>query len=165
LRNAFLCKDGKFVIGTHHPEPKYWPLLCDAAETPELMEDPRFATEDLRKENAPALIAIFDEVFATKTRDEWMVLFQERGMMYSPVQTSAEVPDDPQALVNGYIVPFDHPRLGKVQIPGYPAHFSACRAGTKSAAPTIGQHTDEVLRELGYGEEGIAAMRAEGIIR
>jgi len=165
LRNVFLCKDGKFIMGTHHPEPKYWPLLCDAVGRPELMEDPRFTTEELRKQNAPALVAIFDEIFATKTRDEWMVLFQERGMMFSPVQTAAEVPDDPQAIANDYIVPFDHPRLGKVKIPGYPAHFSECSAGTRSAAPTIGQHTDEILREIGYDAEAIATLRAEGIVR
>lgn len=165
LRNAFLCKDGKYVMGTHHPEPKYWPTLCEVTGMPELIDDPRFATEELRKANCPELIAIFDPVFATKTRDEWMEIFQARKMMFSSVQTIAEVPDDPQAIVNRYVLPFDHPRLGRVTIPGYPIHFSECRAGTRSAAPMIGEHTDVVLREIGYSDEDIAAMRQDGVIR
>ena len=165
LRNGFICKDGKFIIGTHHPESKYWPTLCEATGTPELADDPRFATEELRKTNCPELIDIFDQVFVTKTRDEWMEIFQERKMMFSPVQTIAEVPNDPQAIINGYVQPFDHPRLGRVTIPGYPIIFSACRAGTRSAAPMIGEHTDVVLREIGYSDDDIEALRREGVIR
>jgi crotonobetainyl-CoA:carnitine CoA-transferase CaiB-like acyl-CoA transferase len=165
LRNAFSCKDGKWIIGTHHPEEKYWPRLCEAAGMPELLTDPRFASEEARSLHRRELIDLFDAVFATKTRDEWMELFQKLGMMFSPVQTIAEVPNDPQAIANDYVVPFDHPRLGRVTVPGYPVHFGACSAGMRTAAPVIGEHTDEVLREIGYGQDELDAMRKAGVIR
>ena len=85
--------------------------------------------------------------------------------MFSSVQHISEVPSDPQALANDYVVPFDHPIHGRVKLPGYPVTFSACRAGTRSAAPSLGQHTDEVLREIGYEDSEIAALREEGVIK
>ena len=63
------------------------------------------------------------------------------------------------------MVPFDHPALGRVDIPGYPVHFSASKAGTRTAAPTLGQHTDPVLRDLGYTEENIRALKSEGVVK
>ena len=60
--------------------------------------------------------------------------------------TFCEATSDPQALANDYVVPFDHPTQGRVNLPGFPVDFIACRAGTRSAAPTLGQHTDEILR-------------------
>jgi crotonobetainyl-CoA:carnitine CoA-transferase CaiB-like acyl-CoA transferase len=165
LRNVFCCKDGKWIMGTHHPESKYWPTLCKATDMPELINDPCFATEIQRKTNCCELIAIFDKVFATKTCSEWMEILQPLGLMFCPIQTITEVPYDPQALVNGYAVPFDHPRLGRVMVPGYPTRFSACSAGMRCAAPLIGQNTDEVLQELGYGQVQLDAMRKDDVIR
>jgi crotonobetainyl-CoA:carnitine CoA-transferase CaiB-like acyl-CoA transferase len=165
LRNSFRCRDGGWVLGTHHPEEKYWPSFCEATEQTGLLDDPHF-TDDLgRPINFEELIEIFDRVFATRTRDEWMEIFRTRGLMFSSVQHIDEVMSDPQALENDYVVPFDHPTQGRVDIPGYPIRFSACRAGTRSAAPTLGQHSDEILREIGYGAPEIDALRREGVIR
>ena len=94
-----------------------------------------------------------------------MEIFQERGLMFSSVQRIGEVTSDPQALANDYVVPFDHPTQGRVNLPGYPVYFSACRSGTRSAAPTLGQHTDEILREIGYGDAEIDTLRQESVIR
>jgi len=165
LRNTFCCKDGKWIMGVHHPESKYWSIFCKATGMPELINDPRFATDSQRKTNCRELIAIFDKVFAEKTSGEWMDIFVPLGLMFCPIQTMADVIHDPQALVNHYSVPFDHPRLGRVMVPGYPVHFSACSAGMKSAAPLIGQHTDEILRELGYDQDQLETMRRKGVIR
>lgn len=165
LRNAFVCKDGKFVMGTHHPESKYWGPFCEATGQSALIDDPRFSTDEARKANASELIEIFDKVFLEKSRDEWMEVFQKYGLMISSVQTIAEVAADPQALINNYAVPFDHPKLGRLMVPGYPVRFSGCQAGMKSAAPDMGQHTDEVMKELGFSDREIINMKNDGVIK
>jgi crotonobetainyl-CoA:carnitine CoA-transferase CaiB-like acyl-CoA transferase len=165
MRNAFCCRDGGWILGTHHPEERYWPSFCEATGKTDLLNDPRFTDDVGRPINFVELIEIFDEVFATRTRDEWMEIFRERGLMFSSVQHISEVTSDPQALANDYVVPFDHPTQGRVNLPGYPVHFSACRSGTRGAAPTLGQHTDEILLEIGYGDSEIDVLRQEGVIR
>jgi crotonobetainyl-CoA:carnitine CoA-transferase CaiB-like acyl-CoA transferase len=164
MRNAFCCGDGGWILGTHHPEERYWPSFCEATGKTDLLNDPRFTDDSGRPVNFAELIEIFDEVFATRTRDEWMETFQERGLMFSSVQHISEVTNDPQALANDYVVSVDHPTQGQMNIPGYPVHFSASRSGTRSAAPTLGQHTDEVLREIGYRDPEIDTLRQEGVI-
>jgi crotonobetainyl-CoA:carnitine CoA-transferase CaiB-like acyl-CoA transferase len=165
MRNVFCCRDGGWILGTHHPEERYWRSFCEATGKTDLLENPHFTDAGGRPIHFAELIEIFDEVFATRTRDEWMEIFRQRGLMFSSVQHISEVPNDPQALANDYVVPFDHPRQGRVQLPGYPVHFSACRAGTRSSAPTLGQHTDAILREIGYGDSEIARLRREDVIR
>jgi len=165
LRNRFRCRDGKWVIGTHHPEDKYWPTFCEIMGRVDLLEDPRFADNAGRIANCVELVSIFDKVFATKTRDEWMELFHEKGLMFAPVQRISEVLTDPQALVNGYVTDFDHPTLGRMKTPGYPVHFSAMRAGIQCHAPVMGEHTDLIMREMGYDEEDIKQLKREEIIR
>jgi crotonobetainyl-CoA:carnitine CoA-transferase CaiB-like acyl-CoA transferase len=76
-----------------------------------------------------------------------------------------EIQNDPQALVNGYMVDYEDPDLGKVKIPGYPIHFSSQTAGTRSLAPTLGQHTREVLKELGHSDPDIDRLIQEGVAR
>jgi crotonobetainyl-CoA:carnitine CoA-transferase CaiB-like acyl-CoA transferase len=162
---VFCCGDGGWILGTHHPEERYWPSFCEATGRTDLLDDPRFTDEAGRPVNFAELMQIFDEVFATRTRDEWMEIFRERGLMFCSVQHISEVPTDPQALANDYVVPFDHPTQGSLKIAGYPVHFSACRAGTRAAAPTLGQHTNEILREIGCEGAEIEALRQEGVVK
>lgn len=165
LRNAFCCRDGRWIIGAHHPEEKYWADFCEATGQTQLLSNPRFTSEAGAPRDFAALTPVFDEVFATRPRDRWVALLQERGLMFCPVQHISEVPGDPQALENGYVAPFAHPVLGNVPIPGYPVRFSAQAAGTLRAAPGIGEHTEEILGELGYGAAEIARMRDSGAVR
>lgn len=165
LRNRFCCKDGKWLIGAHHPEEKYWPGFCEATGQSALLSDPRFKDDAGRRGHCQELIALFDEVFATKTRDEWLALLEAKGLMFCPVQGSREVFKDPQALINNYLVDFEHPTYGTLKIPGYPVHFSAARAGTQTKAPALGEHTDVIMRRIGYSEGEIQNLKAEGVIR
>ena len=163
LRNRFRCGDGKWVMSTHHPEDKFWAPFCTAFGREDLIDDPRFAEAGNRAANCQELVAIFDEIFEQKTRDQWMELFRENGLLFVPIQTIAEVRDDPQALASGYMVPFEHPEMGKVNIPGYPLHFSACEVGTKTLASGLGEHTGQILKEAGYSDEEVAALLDEGV--
>ena len=165
LRNSFQCADGEWIIGVHHPEEKYWELFCEITGQQDLLTDPRFADTPARRKHVAELIAIFDPVLATKTRDEWIDVFQKNGLMFTPVQHVGEVLDDPQALANAYVVEFDHPAHGRIKLPGYPARFSASEAGTRSAAPGLGEHSREILLDLGYSEDDLVALRKQDVIR
>jgi crotonobetainyl-CoA:carnitine CoA-transferase CaiB-like acyl-CoA transferase len=165
LRNVFCCQDGQWILGTHHPEARYWPSFCEATSQTALLNDPHFTDDSGNPTNYDGLIEIFDEVFATKPRDEWMEIFRKRGLMFCSVQRIWEVQSDPQALANDYVVPLDHPVQGQIKIPGYPVYFSACKAGTRSVAPKLGEHTNQILREIGYADPDIATLRNEGVIR
>jgi formyl-CoA transferase len=165
LRNLFRCKDNKWIMVTHHPEEKYWPLFCKATGQTVLLSDPRFADDSGRKVHCAELIAIFDKVFATKTRDEWVEILLKEKLMVCAVLNVDEIRDDPQARVNGYLVDFKDRLLGDVAIPGYPVHFSANRAGTRSFAPNLGEHTDLVMREIGYTDQEIQELKKEGVIK
>jgi len=165
LRNFYRCKDGKWIIGTHHPEEKYWPVFCEATGLPELKDDPRFADGAARASNCAELVGRFDKVFSTKTRDEWMDIFLSKGLMFSSIQHVSEIKNDPQAITNKYVVDFEDPVLGKLKIPGYPIHFSANRAGTRSLAPRLGEHTFTVLKEIGYTDQEVEGLKKEGVIR
>ena len=165
LRNFFSCQDGKWIIGTHHPEQKYWPLLCEATGQSELLHDPRFTDISKVLEDRPFLVERFDRVFATKTRSEWITILRGKGLMFGPVQRIEDVLTDPQALENRYVVDFEHRSLGQVKIPGYPVQFSASDAGTRSSAPALGEHTDSIMKEIGYSDQEIVLLRKTGVIR
>lgn len=165
LRNNFQCADGSWIIGVHHPEEKYWETFCRATDQMPLCSDDRFADNSSRQENCCALVEIFDRVMLTKDRDEWMAIFENHGLMFTPIQTVKEVLSDPQALANDYIVEFDHPEHGRIKIPGYPAKFSRCSAGTSAPAPGLGEHTDMVLKAAGYSEEEIRKLREDEVVR
>ena len=85
--------------------------------------------------------------------------------MVCPVLNVDEIKDDPQARVNGYVVDFKDRFLGDVKIPGYPVHFSANEAGTRSLAPTLGEHTDLVMHQMGYTDEEIQELKKDEVIK
>ena len=151
-------------MGTHHPEEKYWPVFCEITGQPDILSDPRFKDNAGRIANCPELVEIFDKVFASRTQEEWMKIFQENGMMFSPVYRNSDVLHDEQALVNNYLVDFEHPLLGKMKIPGYPIHFSENNACIQSSAPTLGEHTDQILGQMGFTDEEIRKFREDEVI-
>jgi crotonobetainyl-CoA:carnitine CoA-transferase CaiB-like acyl-CoA transferase len=165
LRNCFKCKDGRWIMGTNHPEDKFWPKFCELTGKPELVNDLRYADTATRGENAAELVALYDKIFIKQTRDEWLDLFRKNGFMFAPVQQLEEVLNDPQALENEYVSDFDHPVLGNIKIPGFPVSFSANRAGTKTPSPKLGEHTDQVLGEMGYTNQELKRLRENRVIK
>ncbi len=165
LRNVFCCGDGKWVMGTHHPDEKYWATFCKVMGTPELLEDPQYTDENGRPCQYPELNAKFDKVFSTRTRAEWMADLTASSLMFAPIQRIEEVQNDPQALENEYVRPGEYPPLGKLNVPGYPVYFSENRAGIQSSAPRQGEHTEEIMRELGYDTDAIKTLKKDGVVQ
>lgn len=157
-------RDGRWfwVIGL---EPgRHWPPLCRAIGHPEWAEDARFATREARALNGKELLRLLDEVFAMKPLAEWGRLFdREDDLWWAPVQTPDEVVADPQASAAGCWVGV--PDEGTTHLmPATPVDFSGTPWGPVGSAPAPGQHTDEILRELGRTREQIEALRERAAV-
>ena len=105
------------------------------------------------------LVGILDKKFAEQDRDERMKILKEEGCIFTPVQTPTEVTNDPQAIANNYFIHFDHPDWGKTKMAGFPWDFSDTPASCRRKAPGFGEHTSEILSELGYAESEIASLK------
>lgn len=163
LRNFYRCADGKWVMGTNHPEQKYWADFCRAMQLDELVEDSRFSDLDARTANLSSLYPILDGAFRTKDRDHWLTALRSAGLNFAPVNGFADVLDDEQAIDNGYVATVDHRQMGKVRQPAYPIRFGAFDAGPNRPAPLIGEHTREVLSAVGYAEAEINDLVSAGV--
>lgn len=166
LWNRYLCSDGKWlVLGMLQPD-KRWPIVCRALGLEHLEKDPKFLDQMQRGVNCEELIAIFDEIFITKTVPEWIKTLRETGdIICSPVQTLSDLITDPQVLANDYIVESNHRSVGRVKVPGHPIQFSETPGQIVADAPELGQNTEEVLIEIGgYDWEDIAQLKEEEVI-
>ncbi len=159
VRNFFCCKDNKWIMGVHHPEEKYWPILCEATGQEQLLSDTRFVSRADRERNCASLISIFDEVFKTLSRDEWIEKLVSHGLLFAPVQNVLDVFNDEEAVLNEYVVDFNENGSNPLKIPGYPIHFANYQPGTQKIGPQIGEHSEEILRELGYDDTLIKQYR------
>ena len=119
-----------------------------------------------RERNCEELISILDERFATRTYEEWDRRFQETGdLLYTRANNIEDLETDPQVLANDYITEWDHPRQGKMRIPGFAVQFSKTPQTLRLPAPDLGEHTQDVLLEHGYTREEIRRLIDEGVIR
>lgn len=167
LANHYKCQDGKWLLLAEVQADRYWSEFCQALGLAELEKDPRFASALARRESCQELITILDQVFATRTRDEWLRIFQERscGFAYTPINEVEDLVSDPQVRANDYIVDFPHPVLGPTRLVGFPVKFSATPAKIQSEAPEFGQHTEEVLMDIcGYTWDEISELRTAGAV-
>ena len=142
--------------------PARWPAFCRVIERADLIDDPRFNGLLLQPTHRQALFAILDQIFPTKTTAEWGARLRAAQQRFAPVRTHAEVAEDPQAFANGYLFHATHPLWGETTVVGNPIRFSATPAHPALMAPTLGQHTEEVLLEHGFTWEDIAELRTQG---
>jgi crotonobetainyl-CoA:carnitine CoA-transferase CaiB-like acyl-CoA transferase len=165
LWNFYRCQDGKWLQLAMLPSEPYWPNFCEVMGLKHMEKNPRFESHQRRAENSRELIAMVDEIFANKPRKEWKKLLDERDLVWAPVNDYADVAADPQVIANQYIVHFDHPVGKRVKMVGFPVKLSRTPAEIRMPAPKLGQHTDEILFELGYSREDLIRMREGEVIR
>lgn len=166
LWNYYACQDGKWIMLAMSQADRYWPTMCQALGIEHLQNDPRFTDVLVRMEHSEELIRIMDEVFLTKSASEWMKVLKEMGdIICGLVQNFADLINDPQVLANNYIIDCNSEVLGPLKVIGNPVHLSKTPAVVNPDAPEFGQHTEEVLIEIGgYTWEEIAQLKDEEVI-
>lgn len=162
IATFFRSADGRWFVHNPRGGAVDWPKFCEIAGRPDLVNDERFATGRARRENSPALVAEFDQAFAELPFDEIARRLDAADMVWSAVQTPADVVADPQVAAAGALIDVEDGEGGTYRSPAAPMRFPGADVAVRPAAPGLGQHTREVLAELGYTSERIEAMFAEG---
>ena len=164
LASIYKTKDGRWLQLIMLQSDLQWPGFCRAIGRPELQVNPMFENILARAVNCEQLTRLLDEVFAAKTLTEWEPLLRENKCIFSRVQTPTEVTTDPQAIINGFFSEVEHPVAGKIRLVNSPVQFQQNPAQIRGAAPETGQHTEEVLIELGYTWDDISRLKEEKTI-
>ncbi|MFC2005978.1 CaiB/BaiF CoA transferase family protein [Chloroflexota bacterium] len=161
---ALQVKDG--IIASWHMTDPFWSRFCKVLGLEHLATDPRFENDEVRDKHIDELYAILDPVFLTKTRAEWQQAFREARLRADPCLTYEElcVPH-PQVEANEGITTINHPTQGKIRMLGVPVKLTKTPGKPQRHPPLLGEHTKEILTEIGYSEKEIAELEDMNIIR
>ena len=157
---AMACSDGYFVMGANNQ--KLWVQLCTLMQRTELLDDPRFSNISLRLANRQALQDELEKTFITKPKDYWVDTLLANGLPAGPILSYPEAFGSEHARVRGMRMEIDHPIEGKVPNIGFAVKLSGTPQQVRRHPPLLGEHTDEVLAELGIGEAERGQLRAQG---
>lgn len=156
-------KDGMIVLAAHREA--FWANLCKALGHQEWLTDPRFDTQEKRKNKRDMVLDIIEEVLATKTTDEWLKMLTDADVPCCRLNTIAEAIADPQVLLRNMIVTAEHPSGVKIKLPGNPIKMSGTVKEPFDFAPSLGQHTNQILTDiLGYTPDRIAELRNKKVV-
>ncbi|RAK56311.1 CaiB/BaiF CoA transferase family protein [Phenylobacterium soli] len=162
IATFFKSADDRWFVHNPRGGSVDWPKFCEVAGRPDLVEDERFATGKARRENSPLLVAEFDKAFSALPFEEIARRLDAADMVWSPVQTPADVVADPQVAAAGALLQVEDGEGGTYPSPAAPMRFPGDDMAVRPGAPGLGQHTREVLAELGYTADQIEAMMAGG---
>jgi succinate--hydroxymethylglutarate CoA-transferase len=157
---TFSTRDGRIFIMCILP--KFWEKLCELVGMPELIVDPRFASNKARYENREALITLLDAALSTQSTAEWMRRFSGH-LPAAPVLAIGEALDNPYFRATGGVQNVNHPARPDLRVLSNPIRLDGQRATARSG-PSLGEHTETLLAEIGYAPDEIAALRASGTI-
>lgn len=143
---AFKVSDGYVVIATR--QEVFWERMCDAMDIEDIKIDQRFATNPKRVENRDILIPILENIFINKSVKEWIDLFREYEVPCAPVNNLDGAFGEPPVAERDMVVKYDHPTAGKIKLPGNPMKFSDVNETISTPAPTLGEHTKEILTSM-----------------
>lgn len=161
---AFKTRDGFFTIGAGSDA--QFKELCEILKVPELAENEKFASNQQRVKNRDELKEILDGMFVKETNEHWKVAFEQAGFPFGPVNNMQQVFNDPHVKEIGIVKTLRHPVAGDIKVVGSPVTYSDASNTARTAPPTLGQHTDEVLKDwLGYDDEKIKDLRSRKVIQ
>lgn len=162
---AFVTKDNlPLAIHCSVPE-KFWLAFLKASDRLDLAQDPRFKTRDLRRQNYEELEKTLAPTFATRSREDWLHQLESYDVPVSPVYNMAEVLDDPQVRHLELVDTVEHPQAGKLKFIGGPVRYEGLAKNASGPPPLLGEHSGDILAELGYDQSTIDKLIARNIIK
>jgi crotonobetainyl-CoA:carnitine CoA-transferase CaiB-like acyl-CoA transferase len=159
---AFDASDAPLLIGVANDN--LWRRFCKAVGRDELAEDPRFRTSPDRVANRTLTVGIVQDIVRTRPRDEWIALLTGLGVPCAPINTLKDVLDHPHTAARGLVLEYPHPALGPIKTIAQPIVFDGAAREAGTPPPMLGEHSRDVLRELGYPDADISRMAGAGII-
>ena len=159
----YRCSDGEWVNIVVISD-KEFQGLCEALEILDVLEDSRFATPLGRIQHGEVLFQVLSGVFSTRPLSEWLKILEEHDVPCAPVLSSNDVFDSPQIEENGFIAKVDYPGVGRARMIDTPIRLSARPGAVGVRAPGLGEHTEQVLKELGYPEGRIGELERGGVV-
>ncbi len=159
---VYPTSDGHINIGSGGGQ--RWVRLCKAIGAEELLDDPDYSSRERRSNNRDALNALLSDITRTRTSAEWVELLNDAGVPCGPIYTLDQTFDDPQVRHLGIATKVAHPKLGAIELVGQPITLTGAPERPWTATPELGEHTDTVLAELGYGADAIADLRRRDVI-
>ena len=161
---AFRCQDGRLVALHLSNQKKFWEGLLKALGREDVAQDARFAERQSRINNYKELAAELAKTFLTRPRAEWLTSLEAEDVPHAPVLTAREVFDDPQVRHLGSLRRLDHPKEGEMWVVNSPVWFDGERPAAMEPPPVLGEHSDDVLAELGLAADEIAALRSDKVV-
>ncbi|OMP86522.1 CaiB/baiF CoA-transferase family protein-like protein [Diplodia seriata] len=162
--DTFQTKDGYLAVGANND--RQFKILAERLGKPELLDDSRFKTNAARVQHRKALDTVVADVIKEKTLDEWMKALEGSGLAHGPVNTIERAFAHPQIQARNMVesIPVEEVASGSVKMIGVPVKFSSNPGQIRTRAPYLGEHTDEVLKEIGYSEGDIDALREKAVV-
>ncbi len=160
---TFAASDGDFVLAVGNDE--LWKRFCRVADLEEVAADPRFVTNRARAQHYQELRRLLVKTLLTRSKADWIAALNAEGVPCGAVRDVAETLSDPQIVARNMIEAVEHATLGEVQTLGIPIKLSSTPGAVRTAPPTLGQHTDQILQnEIGLSDAEIATLRAAGAV-
>lgn len=163
LSCTYRTRDGRFIVLTMLDADRYWADFCTVIGHPELIADPRFVDMPARKTNARACVEFIDAVFAARDYKEWCEVLKKAKGVWAPLQTPLEVHSDPQAVANGYLADVEMANGSQLTLVTSPAQFDE-EPPRPTRAPEQGEHTENVLLDMGLSWDDIIRLKESAVI-